>query len=643
MSEIESCYTKAIEIRTFETFLLDLFSLGKINGTVHTCVGQEFTPVLLSRYFNDGDMVFSNHRGHGHYLALENSEESLLREIMGSSDGVSGGVGGSQHIQTSNFLSNGIQGGLAPVSVGWAYTQKIKNLDNISICYVGDGTLGEGQFYEALNLAAMHKTPTLFVLESNQYAQSTPTNTTFSGSIHDRLSGFGLEVIQANVWDLETLNDASKYAVERTRRSQPTILIVDCYRLNSHSKGDDNRDPGEIRYYSEIDLLNKFRTTNPEIYHQIEQAYCSKLELISSKPVKLEYNRKILSGSAEPAYGKNYFHKVVENSKNERMNARINKALDRLCSNGAIIIGEDICDTTPSTPVTYGGAFKVTKGLSSKYPNRVLNAPIGEAGIVGFSIGVALAGEIGVAEIMFGDFTTLIVDQMLQQASKIPSMYGSHIDLPLILRTPMGGRRGYGPTHSQNLERLFLYWPNLNVVALNVLSDPGSVLDTVSDHRMPYIIIEDKVLYTEISNAKIPEFYDIHKIVKNFSTYIIKPEKIASNTVIFCYGAMLQEVLHLIEKMLFEEKIVTIVAPELISQPIDLHYVNFDSISEVVIIEEGGSKGGWGSELELQLRRDTDMQNIIRVANDEIIACSKALELAQIPNRHSIMSIIQED
>ncbi|MEW6094710.1 MAG: alpha-ketoacid dehydrogenase subunit beta, partial [Chloroflexota bacterium] len=121
------------------------------------------------------------------------------------------------------------------------------------------------------------------------------------------------------------------------------------------------------------------------------------------------------------------------------------------------ILGEDILDP-------YGGAFKVTRGLSTKFPDRVLTTPISEAGIVGVSSGMALRGLRPVAEIMFGDFVTLAADQLVNHASKFRWMYNDNVRVPMVVRAPMGGRRGYGPTHSQSLEKLFLGVPGLKVV-----------------------------------------------------------------------------------------------------------------------------------------------------------------------------------
>ena len=175
---------------------------------------------------------------------------------MGKSDGISSGIGGSQHISTETFLSNGIQGGLAPISVGYSFIQDINKTKNISVCYVGDGTLGEGQFYEALTLASIFKTPTLFIIENNGYAQSTSNKHTLKGDIRKRIEGFDLNFLNSNIWDLDDLNLKSKEAVEQVRNGVPTVLEVNCYRLNSHSKGDDNRKESEIQEHREKDIIN---------------------------------------------------------------------------------------------------------------------------------------------------------------------------------------------------------------------------------------------------------------------------------------------------------------------------------------------------------------------------------------------------
>jgi pyruvate/2-oxoglutarate/acetoin dehydrogenase E1 component len=153
------------------------------------------------------------------------------------------------------------------------------------------------------------------------------------------------------------------------------------------------------------------------------------------------------------------------------------------------ILGEDILDP-------YGGAFRVMRGLSTAFPDRVLTTPISEAGIVGLAAGMALRGLRPVVEIMFGDFLTLAADQVINHIAKFRWMYAEQVSVPLVIRTPMGGRRSYGPTHSQTLEKLFLGIPGLKVLAPNPFSDPGDLLlQAILDDDDPVLFIENKLLY----------------------------------------------------------------------------------------------------------------------------------------------------
>src|SRR3990167_105753 len=152
----------------------------------------------------------------------------------------------------------------------------------------------------------------------------------------------------------------------------------------------------------------------------------------------------------------------------------INQSLLELLQNDSrvYLLGEDILDP-------YGGAFKATKGLSTAFPDRVLTTPISEAGIVGMAIGMSMRGLRPIVEIMFGDFLTLAADQIINSACKFPWMYNGQVEVPIVIRAPMGGYRGYGPTHSQTLETLFLNVPGLTIVAPSILHDVGRLLKEV--------------------------------------------------------------------------------------------------------------------------------------------------------------------
>src|SRR5512139_1277806 len=167
-------YERLYTIRRFEETLLENFPRGVFFGTTHTSLGQEADAVGVLSHLRQEDVVFSNHRGHGHFLAAGGDPYALFAELMGKATGVCGGRGGSQHLHWENFYSNGILGGTVPQAVGMALAEKLKGSHSITVVFLGDGTLGEGVVYEALNMAALWNAPILFALENNGIAQTTP-------------------------------------------------------------------------------------------------------------------------------------------------------------------------------------------------------------------------------------------------------------------------------------------------------------------------------------------------------------------------------------------------------------------------------------------------------------------------------------
>ncbi len=168
----------------------------------------------------------------------------------------------------------------------------------------------------------------------------------------------------------------------------------------------------------------------------------------------------------------------------------LNEALHAIFAerDDVVLFGEDVLDP-------YGGAFKVTAGLSDAYPDRVLTTPISEASLFGVAAGMALRGQRPILEIMFGDFIALGLDQIVNGISKFREMYDDQVTVPLVVRAPMGARRGYGPTHSQSLEKLLLGIPNIVVVAASECHDIGALLTAAVEDERPVFFIENKLLY----------------------------------------------------------------------------------------------------------------------------------------------------
>ncbi|MDD2733776.1 MAG: thiamine pyrophosphate-dependent dehydrogenase E1 component subunit alpha [Desulfuromonadaceae bacterium] len=261
MELLANLYRKMFKIRCFEESLLELFSQGKLMGTTHTCIGQEACSVgVIQALDMTRDIIFSNHRGHGHFLAYCEDMEGLLNEIGGKNAGVCGGIGGSQHLHKNNFYSNGILGGTVAVATGIALAEKIKKSNAISVVFFGDGAMGEGIIYEAMNIAALWNLPILFVLEHNQYAQTTPSTMQHSGNIAERAASFSIKSNELEVADVIEVYRVAINAIDYVRSyGVPFFLTLHTYRLAPHSKGDDFRQEEELEKYRIKDPLGLAR------------------------------------------------------------------------------------------------------------------------------------------------------------------------------------------------------------------------------------------------------------------------------------------------------------------------------------------------------------------------------------------------
>ena len=633
-------YEQAFLIRAFEQKLLALFSEGKLFGTVHTCIGQEFTGIAVCRNLRDGDLIFTNHRGHGHFLARTGDVNGLMAEIMGRETGVCGGRGGSQHICSQGVFSNGVQGGIMPVSTGLALAKKIAGPGNIVVVFIGDGTLGEGVVYESFNIASKWELPLLIVLENNSYAQSTSQRQTLAGDICQRAEAFGIHTLAADTWEPERLCEQAADAVEYVRaKSRPCFLRVDAYRLMAHSKGDDDRDPTEIKRYWEIDPLVLFDQKFPQAAEGFkEQARRRVMAAVEAAEVA-----PFASASASDLPATHDLSWLpAQIAAPDRVAGRIYEALrkglerdDRL-----FLLGEDI-------EGPYGGAFKVTKDLSQLFPGRVRNTPISEATIVGIGSGMALAGERPICEIMFGDFLALAADQIINHAAKFEYMYNGQVSVPLIIRTPIGGKRGYGATHSQSLEKHFLGVPGTQVFAIHRRYDPAifyeRLLQSV-DH--PTIVLENKVLYGKTISVEAPQGFRWEHTDEAFPCTRLRPGVPADVTIVV-YGEMLDEAEEAVDRLFEENEVVAEVICPLRLYPLDLDPI-LESVTQtrrLVIVEEGQGFCGFGAELLAALQERTPallIETKRLFAPPHPIPSCKPLELELLPNKDSIASAVLE-
>jgi 2-oxoisovalerate dehydrogenase E1 component len=584
---------EAMLIRGVEEKFLELFSLGKLNGTVHTCVGQEFSAVAFAGQLKKKDFIFSNHRCHGHYLAFTGDIRGLLAELLGKASGTCGGIGSSQHLCHNNFFSNGIQGGIVPVAAGYALGNKLKKNGAIGVVFIGDGTLGEGTLYETMNIASKWSIPLLIVCENNFYAQSTPQQVNLAGDIRARAEAFGIATGYGNTWDPETLLVQAREAIDYVRtEAKPMFFLVDTYRLNAHSKGDDDRSPEDVAHYSRKDFLNIFREESPDHYKRFKEATDLEIGTLveeilqeSDTPLEQYYIQEHFNTSTD-------WTPLPKNSKRlvELLNAFFQEKIQ--ADERLVFLGEDVLSP-------YGGAFKVARDLSFLRPGQVFSTPISESALTGIANGLALNGFKPFAEIMFGDFMTLAFDQIVNHASKFYHMFNKKVSCPVVIRTPMGGRRGYGPTHSQTLDKFLVGIDNVKTVALNTFLDPAIIYQSVYAEKHPVIVIENKTDYGKRIAQQAAKNFVYEFNGDDFPVVRVRPAVSTPSLTILAYGGMADQVGGMLEEIFAETDYKPeLIVPSLISRlPVDLVVNSVSRTGRLLVIEEGSGFAGIGSEL----------------------------------------------
>jgi TPP-dependent pyruvate/acetoin dehydrogenase alpha subunit len=276
----EELYYLMVLIRLFEQRVLELFSRGLLFGTAHCCIGQEAGAVAVIGNLQENDIIVSNHRCHGHYLARTEDVQGLMAELMGRVGGVCGGRGGSQHLCKGNFYTNGIQGNMVPVAAGMALAQKKKGTDSIVVLFIGDGTFGQGVVYETLNMISLWRLPVLIVVENNRYAQTTPVTMNFAGTFSARAEAFGLSVGETDTDDVIRLKNRFADIIKTVRtQSCPHVEVIHTYRFCAHSKGDDYRPSEEIEFWRAKDPLKKLEEQIPvELQLKLTERAAAKIE-----------------------------------------------------------------------------------------------------------------------------------------------------------------------------------------------------------------------------------------------------------------------------------------------------------------------------------------------------------------------------
>ena len=308
------------------------------------------------------------------------------------------------------------------------------------------------------------------------------------------------------------------------------------------------------------------------------------------------------------------------------------------------LIGEDLLDP-------YGGAFKISQGLSSRWPDRVLTTPVSEPALFGIAAGMALRGYRPILEIMFGDFVALGFDQIVNGIAKFREMFDEQVTVPLVVRTPMGARRGYGPTHSQSLEKLLLGVPGISVVAPSECHDVGGLLAAAVRDDRPVFFIENKLMYGRVERRPVDGRVDAFRCEETagaYPTLTFSANGFAGgDATIVTYGGSLPIVLDAATQLVLEHEVFAEVVVPSALLPLDLEPL-LESVRRtgaLVTVEEGTLTGGFGAEVAARVQAEAFealRRPVARVAaDDSIIPAARGLEDDMLPAVGDVVAAVE--
>lgn len=328
--------------------------------------------------------------------------------------------------------------------------------------------------------------------------------------------------------------------------------------------------------------------------------------------------------------------RVVEN---------LNAALHDLFADdpSAHLLGEDVVDP-------YGGAFKVTRGLSTRFPDRVLSTPLSEGAIVGAAAGLALAGDTAIVEVMFSDFVALAFDQILNFASKSVSMYGTPVPMRLVMRCPTGGHRSYGPTHSQSLQKHFIGIPHLALFEVSPFRDNHDVFAEMLALGTPAMLFEDKVLYTRrmYHGGVVDDMLRFDVVEPSGTARVFFGDPDEFDCVLIAPGGVAERALDAARALLVEDEITCLVLIPSRLYPFepDRLLPTLRPARFVCVAEESTAGGTWGAEVADRLHGALwgRLARPVRLVSslDSIVPNAAHLERAVLLGAETIRSAVKE-
>ncbi len=511
-------YRSILLPRMIEEKMLLLLRQGKISKWF-SGIGQEAIATGVTLALDDDEWILPLHRNLGVFTTRNLPLHKLFKQWQGHKDGYTKGRDRSFHFGAKEHAICGMISHLGPqlsIANGIALAHQLKKENKVAVAFTGEGGTSEGDFHEALNIAAVWDLPVIFIIENNGYALSTSTEEQYRCSdLVDKAKGYGIDGVKIDGNNILTVFDTIKgikdYCI---KRQKPYLLECSTFRMRGHEEASGTKYVPEYlfdvwsrkdpvikyqEYLHSIDVLNE--ELEKDIREEIHDYIEDEINKASHEAIIVPNTKEELNDIYAPYASTNDIVWKVTGTHKRFIDA-ITDGLSQSLSKheNLILMGQDIAE--------YGGAFKITEGFAEQYgKDRIRNTPLCESGVLGTALGLSIMGFKSVVEMQFADFISSGFTQIINNLAKIHYRWAQNADV--VIRMPTGAGVGAGPFHSQSNEAWFTHTPGLKVVYPSSAYEAKGLLIAAINDPNPVMFFEHKALYRSVSDNVPDEYYSI--------------------------------------------------------------------------------------------------------------------------------------